>query len=47
MTTVPHPCAFPACAHDAVTPTGMCDLHAKVRVHPSYLADKHGAASHG
>jgi len=47
MTTVPHPCAFPACAHDAVTPTGMCALHTKVRVHASYVNDKHSEGGHG
>jgi hypothetical protein len=40
-------CAFPACREIAITDAGMCDDHRKVRVHPSFVDDKHADKGHG
>lgn len=40
-------CGFPACRNDATTAAGMCEDHKRVRVHPSYVNDKHTEGGHG
>lgn len=42
-------CDFPDCGDDPTTDTGMCDLHAHVRVSSSgsFVPDRHDASSGG
>jgi hypothetical protein len=40
-------CDFPKCNGTRVTDTGMCELHRRVRIHPSYVNDNHLEGGHG